>query len=628
MTQFEINIKTLPDSPGVYIMKNSRGEVIYVGKAKNLKKRVLQYFSRKKANIKTEHLVSKVADIETIVSQNELDAFLLENNLIKNYKPKYNISLKDDKTYPYIKITKLDGKGSDYFPSIIKTRVFDKNSGQYFGPYSNAKAVIDIIKIITKIFKIRTCSDSKFNLYAAKRKPCLYYQINRCLAPCCGCVAIKEYNEMLKDVRLLLIGKNRQLLNVLKKDLKKHAKELNFEAAIKIRDKINNISVISENQVAVLKNEKNIDVIGYYSENEETIFYLMIIRNGKMLDSKSYFFKNFYLEDKDILSAFLNQYYISKAGIEDIIPDQILLPFEIDSINKTALIEYFKISFRKNVRFYVFKEDSKNKDLMVMAMRNAKKNFFEKNASNAKERNILEELMNLLHLKKLPKTIECFDISNISGKYAVASKAVLKNGHKESSLYRKYKIKSKNTPDDYAMMYEALFRRFKNAVNGTDPMADLIMVDGGKGQLNILYEVKKEFAGLIDEKDMPGIIAIAKAKDINNGVDVDKIYLPNRKNEIKINFLNKKHLILLLMSLRDEAHRFAVAYHSALKRKGVVTSELFNIKGVGAAAYQNLINAFGDVNKVKQASIEELSSISGLSGKTAKLIYDYFHLQN
>ena len=773
-------LKSISNSPGVYLMKNIEGDIIYVGKAKNLKKRISQYFSNKKTDIKTEHLVSKIKDFETIVVNNEVEAFLLENNLIKNYKPKYNISLKDDKTYPYLKITnnyknnKTNAAKNTRcrkinpvdFPYITKTRSYDKNSGEYFGPYSNAKAVADFIKMINKIFKIRTCNDTKFKLFASKGKPCVYYQINRCFAPCCGYISLEDYNNLIKEARMVLQGKNNQIIKDLKKIMDKYVKEQNFEAAIKIRDKINSLSVISATQSTVIADGKNIDAVGCYSENNASVIDLIMIRNGKMIDSKNYYFKNVYLTDKEMISSFLDQYYVSKSNGENmnLIPDEILLPFEINIENRNILIEFFKKTLKKIIKLTIPKNE-KNKNLVIIAINNAKNNFYEKNIIKANiglysidnnnnnnnnsssnnnvgnniynkiypENNIknkiniddninihvskqlnsgikgslnlqnfgnnniniekkndknqeanfdynygreklLESLKQYLNLKKIPQIIECFDISNISGTYPVASKAVFKNGLKETSLYRKYKIRSKNTPDDYAMMYEVITRRFKNAIDGKDPLPDLIMADGGKGQLNVFMEVKKEFKDYISEDDMPDIISIAKVKENNKynryskdtGYDknikynkyteyirnnkneneneneknseniniikknyegdniykknfVDKIYLPNRKNEVNL----PQNLILFLMSIRDEAHRFAITFHSSLKRKSVVTSELINIKGVGLESYKKLIDSFGDVNKIKQLSIEELSKC--VNSRVAKTIYEYFN---
>ncbi len=682
-------LKSLSNSPGVYLMKNMEGDVIYVGKAKNLKKRISQYFSNKKTDIKTEHLVSKIKSFETIVVNNEVEAFLLENNLIKNYKPKYNINLKDDKTYPYLKITKtnahsarthkLNNKNNENkkndenkknicrkpnpsdFPYLTKTRSYDKNSGEYFGPYSNVKAVSDFIKMINKIFKIRTCNDTKFKLFASKNKPCVYYQINRCFAPCCGYIAAEDYNNLIKEIKMLLQGKNNQIIKNLKNMMDTYVKEQNFEAAIKIRDKINSLHIISVSQSTVISGGKNIDAVGCYSENNISVIDLIMIRNGKMIDSKNYYFKNVYLTDEEIISSFIDQYYVSKSNGDNInlIPDEILLPFSISSENRNILIEFFKKTLGKTIKLNI-PNNEKNKNLVMIASNNAKNNFYEKNAvkidkihssrdnggyddniyeyahNNYHNEKLLESLKQHLNLKKIPKIIECFDISNISGTYPVASKAVFKDGLKETSLYRKYKIRSKNTPDDYAMMYEVLTRRFKNAVDGSDPMPDLIMADGGKGQLNIFTEVKKEFKDYISEALMPDIISIAKVKENSKSAYnkkkanveaggvykknfTDKIYLPNRKNEVNI----PPNLILFLMSIRDEAHRFAVTFHSSLKRKAVVTSELLNIKGVGLSSYKKLIDSFGDVNNIKQLKIEELSKC--VNSNLAKIIYEHFN---
>ena len=547
------------------------------------------------------------------------------------------------------------------FPYLTKTRSYDKSSGEYFGPYSNVKAVSDFIKMINKIFKIRTCNDTKFKLFASKNKPCVYYQINRCFAPCCGYISAEDYNNLIKEIKMLLQGKNNQIIKNLKNMMDTYVKEQNFEAAIKIRDKINSLHIISVSQSTVISGGKNIDAVGCYSENNISVIDLIMIRNGKMIDSKNYYFKNVYLTDEEIISSFIDQYYVSKSNGDNInlIPDEILLPFSISSENRNILIEFFKKTLGKKIKLNI-PNNEKNKNLVMIASNNAKNNFYERNAAkidkihssrdnggyddgiyenahnNYHNEKLLESLKQHLNLKKIPKIIECFDISNISGTYPVASKAVFKDGLKETSLYRKYKIRSKNTPDDYAMMYEVLTRRFKNAVDGSDPLPDLIMADGGKGQLNVFTEVKKEFKDYISEALMPDIISIAKVKENRKNAYnkkktnveaggvykknfTDKIYLPNRKNEVKI----PPNLILFLMSIRDEAHRFAVTFHSSLKRKAVVTSELLNIKGVGLSSYKKLIESFGDVNNIKHLQAEELSKC--VNAKIAKIIYEHFN---
>ena len=701
-------IKGISVSPGVYIMKNVNGDVIYVGKAKNLKKRVSQYFSGKNAGVKTEHLVSKINDIETIISGNELEAFLLENTLIKQYKPKYNISLKDDKSYPYIKIA--DSKTG--FPYIIKTRSFKKGDGLYFGPYSNAFAVNETIKTVNRIFKMRTCTDNKFNSCAAKKKPCLYYQIKRCSGPCCGFADINAYKKSVEGIILLLNGKNRELIKSMKKSMDKHVEELNFEAAIKLRDKINAIIKINEKQAVVFKEEKDIDAVGYYSQNDKLDITVVIIRNGRVTGTKNFFFKNIYLKDDEMISAFLDRYYAKNFEINADIPDEILVPIKIGGENKKSLFEYVKKYSGKKVKIIDPDSLKRNKNkydtLIQMAFENAKKNFFEKaggdfdlndtnelikenehngnanfnantdtnaddnikaivgvyanDGSNANvninancgtnnyavNSNKLKILKEMLHLSKIPKIIECFDISNISGTYAVASKSVLRNGVKDTSLYRRYRIKTKNTPDDYAMMYEALSRRFKGAASGKDPLPDVIMVDGGKGQLNVLVKTAEEFMKAekineaFDKENIPALIAIAKAKDVfkRNSVrrighggdkntdpykktELDKLYVSGRKNEV--NFGKNKEPILMLMSLRDEAHRFAVSYFSKIKTKSLITSDLLNIDGVGKRIYGNLIKEFESVENIKKSSIEELTAVEGVNKATAKNIYDYFH---
>ena len=640
-----VKLKNISQSPGVYIMRNINGDVIYVGKSKNLKKRVSQYFSGKNAGIKTEHLVSKIYDIETIISANELEAFLLENTLIKQYKPKYNISLKDDKSYPYIKIAKT----KTGFPYIVKTRSFKKGDGEYFGPYSSAFAVNETIKTVNRIFKMRTCTDNKFNSYAAGKKPCLYYQINRCSAPCCGYADIEAYKKSIDGIRLLLNGKNRQLIKAMKQSMDAYVKELNFEAAIKLRDKINAIITINEKQAVVLKEEKDIDVIGFYSRDDKLDVVVLIIRNGRVTGTENFFFKNIYLNDGEMLSAFLNRYYAKNLETGANIPDEIFIPVKIEDEDKKSLAVYIKQFSSKNVKILDAKSAVRNKNkyqtVAAMALENAKKNFFEKAGGGRAVENIeetnpagkensavtvkrLNTLKDILRLNKIPEIIECFDISNISGTYAVASKAVFRNGEKDVSLYRRYRIKSKNTPDDYAMMYEALSRRFGNAASGKDPLPDVLMVDGGKGQLNVLVRAAKDFTenGRISAENMPALIAIAKAKDAEGNKknnEIDKIYIPNRKNEV--NFGKNREEIFMLMRLRDEAHRFAVSYYSKIKTKSLITSELLNIDGVGKIIYGSLVKSIGSVENIRKASADELGAVKGVNKKTARNIYDYFH---
>ncbi len=667
-------LKSIPVSPGVYLMKNISGDIIYVGKAKKLKKRVSQYFSGKNVSIKTKHLISKICDIETIVSRNELDAFLLENTLIKRYKPKYNISLKDDKSYPYIKIA----SSKTGFPYIIKTRNFKKGDGEYFGPYSSVFAVTQVIKTVNKIFKIRTCSENKFNSYAIRKKYCLYYQIGRCSAPCCGYIDNKAYGKSIEGIRLLLNGKNRQLLKELKQSMNTHVKRLNFEAAIKLRDKINAIITISEKQTAIFKNEKDMDVMGFYSLDGKADIVVVIVRDGRIVGTKNFFFKNVYLNDGEMLAAFLDQYYLKNLEISANIPDEILIPIKIEDEDKNCLISYVKQFSSKNVKVIHVESGKKHRyDIVTaMAIENAKKNFMEKfyvdeEANSAVDNNIdihrekdidrgedegvkgiaadiaikygaanyaLIALKSILHLDKVPNIIECFDISNISGTYAVASKAVFNKGVKDTSLYRRYRIKSKNTPDDYAMMYETLYRRFNNAVDGKDPLPDIIMVDGGKGQLNVLVSAAKEFRernkgrDIIKTENMPALIAIAKTKVLKMKTgeplkkisETDKIYIPGRKNEV--NFGRDKKPIFLLMRLRNEAHRVALTYFSKLKTKSLITSELLNIDGVGKKTYINLTVGLGSIENIKNSSIEELSAVKGISKKAARNIYNYFNL--
>lgn len=694
-------LRKISQSPGVYLMKNAAGDIIYVGKAKNLKKRVSQYFSGKNAGIKTEHLVSKIHDIETIVSNSELDAFLLENTLIKQYKPKYNISLKDDKSYPYIKIVAT----KTGFPYIIKTRSFKKDGGEYFGPYSNAFAVTQAVKTAVNIFKIRTCSEGKFNLYSLKKKPCLYFQIKMCSAPCCGYVDKETYGKSIESARLLLKGRNKQLLKELKIKMAERVKELNFEAAISLRDKINAIIAVKEKQAVVMKDERNVDAVGFYCSGGNASFVILAIRGGRVTGTRNFFVKNAYIECSEMPASFMNRYYSRAVEFASDVPEEIAVPSGmINDEDRAALMEYISRFSGKNTRIVETGRGARSggggryETVLSMAFENAKKNYSENlgpkdyeipenfgamdkavnpngsiadnlgginseagEESSSERFNVkanpfkvgtdgtygskpLLVLQKALGLSRFPAIIECFDISNISGTYAVGSKAVFRNGEKDASLYRRYRIRSKDTPDDYAMMYEVLSRRFANAASGKDPLPDIIMVDGGKGQLNVLLAAAKEFAsrngnygGVKDDasavQEMPALIAIAKDKDAkkftgkykagNPAGGIDRIYVAGRKNELNIG--GSKDTIFLLMRLRDEAHRFAVSYFSSIKGKSVTTSELMNVKGVGKKVYSMLMENFGSVENIKKLDVNELSAAKGINKKTAENIYDYFN---
>ncbi len=406
--------------------------------------------------------------------------------------------------------------------------------------------------------------------------------------------------------------------------MKKAAGGLNFEEAGVLRDTINSIIAISSRQVSVLKNLKDIDVIGFYREKDAAGITVILIRGGKITGTNNFFLKNVLIEDSEMASSFLDRYYTKTADIYGRIPDEILIPSSagINISDREILSGYIRQAYNKKIKI---KEMPDSSGLIGMARENAKKNFFEKtaagNVSDAKTR-ALAALKEKLGLKEISASMECFDISNISGSYPVASKAVLRDGVKDVSSYRRYKIVTKNTPDDYAMMREALFRRFNNAVSGKDPLPDAIMVDGGKGQLNVLVKVAREFVekGLLSRETMPALIAIAKAKDKRE--EMDAVYVPNRKNPL--NFGRNKDALFLLMGLRDEAHRFALSYHSKIKRKSLTTSELTGIKGVGKKTYLKLVGALGSVDDIKRASLDDILGVKGVSSKAGRAVYAYF----
>ncbi len=550
--------------------------------------------------------MSKIADVDYLVTESEKEALILENNLIKKYKPRYNVKIKDDKNYPYLRLT-VD----EPCPRLMIVRRVKRDGSLYFGPYPSALAVRNTLKLIYKLFPLRSCKDAKFR---DRVRPCINYQMDRCLAPCVGKVDTRAYREIVKEVRLFLEGKDRELVRILKKKMREKSDRLDFEGASRIRDQIQSIEKTIEKQHIVSKGFLDQDVIGFHRNGGigvQTLF----VRNGMLMGGRFFSLSQQKWPDEEIISSFVNQFY----GEGKFIPQEILLPF---SIQDHELIEQW-LTEKKGTRVKLMVPKRGDRlHLVRMAMDNAEKALISKTALEADPEHILQELQQKLRLARFPRRIEAFDISDIKGGFAVGSMVVFEGGEPLKSQYRHFRIKSLSGADDYGMMYEILIRRYQRALQeGGFP--DLLLVDGGKGQMNVALGVLKELG-------IDGVDVIALAKDrVQRGPASklerkgERIFLPKRKEPVSLG--KTSHSLRLLQHIRDESHRFAITYHKKLKQKGDFHSLLDEIPGIGRERKKQLLRHFKSVDKIKEASMEELKSIPRMNRKVAQQLFSFFH---
>ncbi|MBI2067815.1 MAG: excinuclease ABC subunit UvrC [Deltaproteobacteria bacterium] len=540
---------SFPSSPGVYLMKDANGRILYIGKAIDLKKRVSSYFGRSSRDrYQVQFLMKRVADLEYVVTDNEKEALLLENTLIKKHTPKYNIQLRDDKSYISLKLSV-----KDRFPRLYVTRDIRKDDSSYYGPYSSAHACHETVDFIEKNFRLRTCSDHEL---ANRVRPCLQHQIQRCDAPCVGLIDEANYHTIVDQVHLFLKGKRRELLEVIREEMKGASEREEFEKAAQRRDLLFAIESTLEQQKTDRHTWIDQDAIGLYREGSHLTACLLMIRGGKISESKLYQMTSVE-EDEDLLSEFLNRLY----GEGRIIPEEVLLPF---AVGDSQVMEEV-LSERRGYKVSILSpQRGEKRDLVRLAIRNAEEGFRQREKKVEETGEILEGLQQKLKLTNLPRKIECFDISNISGQQAVGSLACFLEGQPYKGGYRRFRIKRTEGPDDFQMMKEVLTRRLLRGGIKASPeekekwgRPDLMIIDGGKGQLNIVLEV-------MGELNVTGIdlIALAKAKE---GESADKVYLPARKNPVRLK--SNSSLLHLLMRVRDEAHRFALSYHKKIRGK-------------------------------------------------------------
>jgi excinuclease ABC subunit C len=608
MDHLNQRIDHLPNRPGVYLFKDKKGALLYIGKAGNIKHRVSSYFQKPAdKDLKTLTMLEKVADIDTIVTDTEKEAFILENNLIKTHHPRYNVKLRDDKNYPCLKLSMEDD-----FPTLTIVRQIKKDGSLYFGPYPSATSLRETLRLIRRLFSIRTCLDTKFS---GRLRPCINYEMDRCAGPCCGKINRGQYQEAVHQVRMFLEGKNKDLIQSLKKKMEEESEQLHFEKAARLRDQIDYIEHVIEKQKIVSSDFVDQDVIGFHRQDHTFVIHPLFVRGGKLLGGKGFTFSSKGLPDEEILSSFLYQYY--REG--KFIPEQILIPQTIPEQN---YVEQWLAEIKgKRVRIFVpLKGDKKH--LLKMASENAQQFLLGKKELERDEKKFLEVLKEKLRLKKVPWRIEAFDISNLQGGNAVGSMVCFKNGKPDKERYRHFKIKTVKGADDTGMMYEVLLRHYQKAVDKND-LPDLVLLDGGRGQLNVAQEVFKELK--INEVDL---ISLAKERVVESSrlsrirKTEEKVFHPQYKEPILLG----KHspLLHLLDRIRDEAHRFAITYHKKVRARETIKSVLREIPGIGEMRQKELLKFFGSVEKIKEATEEELAETPKMNRTSASIVYHFF----
>jgi excinuclease ABC subunit C len=597
-------IKNLPSNPGVYIYKNRNGKVIYVGKASNIRNRVRSYFqSNKHFDAKTTALVRNIHDLEYIITDTEAEALILEDTLIKRHKPRYNIMLRDDKTYPYIRIT------NEPYPRIFSTRRVVRDGSKYFGPYTDVKNMKRMIRLVRTIFRLRSCklNLSEEGIANGKFKICLDYQIKKCDGPCEGFISLKDYQENVKNAISLINGKTTEVEKLLLQKMEEAAENLDFEQAAYFRNQYLLLKEYSASQKIVSTELVDRDVFGFATESDFSCVLIFTIRDGRLIGKRHFVLKNsLEYTEKKILQIALEKWYLEN----DFIPQEILLPFELEEEN--FIREYLKEKKGKKVELIIPKLGDKRK-LVNLANENAefqlKEHILALMKKDAELPKRILEFQKDLQLPKPPRIIECFDNSHIQGSEFVSSVVVFKDGKPLKSEYRRFKIKTVQQNDDFAAMKEAVYRRYKRLLEEEKSLPDLVIIDGGKGQLSSTISVLEE----LGIKDKVPIISIAKK--------MEEIFKPELTEPIQLS--RASQTLQLIQKIRDEAHRFAITYHRKLRDKRTLTTELLDIKGVGPKTTQKLLETFGSVKEIKEKSLEQLAEVVG--NNLARKIYNFFH---
>jgi excinuclease ABC subunit C len=601
----EDQLKKLPYSPGVYLMRDSRGTILYVGKAISLHNRVRTYFqSTQKLTPKIQSLVSRIADIDYYVATSEQEALIMELNFIKQYHPRYNVSLKDDKTFPYLKIST-----NEPWPRVFVTRRYEQDGGRYFGPFASAKSVKQTLRLLQRIFPFRVCSKE---INGKAPRPCLEYYLGHCLAPCSGQTTTQEYAQVVKEVIMFLEGRHEKVLRELKARMGRASEAMDYERAALLRDQIQSIQNVIEGEkvAAVIRGEE--DVIAFVPEGDRAYVQVLFIRSNKLTGRESFLLQGTREEEpRDVMTSFVKQYYSSTPQI----PPLLLLQHPVED---TQVIEEWLKSRRGTAVGIQVPRRGAKKQLIDIAAENARQGLeqmkIKELAAPQEMDDALVEIENELKLLGPPKRIEAYDISNIQGSSAVGSMVVFEKGKPKPAHYRRFKIKTVVGANDYAMLREVLLRRFKHGEKSDDPkqevwslVPDLVLIDGGKGQLNAAISALKEI-----EKDV-AVASLAKENE--------EIFIPGRKDPVILP--RSSPGLQLLQRLRDEAHRFAISYFSTVHRRKAFTSVLDDIPGIGPRRKNALLRHFGSIDRIREASVEELAAATGMTAEQAGRIKEF-----
>lgn len=592
-------LKSLPNLPGVYRMINATEEVIYVGKAKDLKKRVSSYFNKNLPSPRTRMMVSNIVRIETTVTHSEAEALLLENNLIKSMMPRYNVLFRDDKSYPYIALT------ADEFPRLAFHRGTQRKGASYFGPFPNSVAVRESIQLLQKVFRLRTCENTVF---ANRSRPCLLYQIERCTAPCVGYISEEDYRHDVSHATMFLQGREKQVMDELSEKMMQAAESQEFEMAAVYRDRMQSLRQVQAKQFVSDFNVSDADVIACVEVAGQHCVNLVMIRGGRHLGDKSFFPKNADgYELETTMEAFLEQHYVAQN-----MPPLIIVGVPIET---AALEEVFSEQAGRKVRINTNATGDK-RVWLKMAETNAQLALQQRAAQSANQKGRLIALREALGLGDSVERIECFDISHTMGEATVASCVVFDKGDMQNSEYRRYNITGITPGDDYAAMRDALTRRYKKVAAGEGKLPDLVFIDGGKGQLGIAVEVMHEVG-------LPDILLVGIAKGEERRPGLEQMFFPDR--DTPVGLMKDNPGLHLLQQIRDEAHRFAITGHRARRGKARMHSSLEDIGGIGAKRRKSLLVRFGGLEGVKNASVDELTQVEGISQALAEKIYQELH---
>lgn len=604
-------LDALPAAPGVYLMKDREGAILYVGKAVNLRNRVRSYFTRSSSDTRAfiSLLDDLLGDLEVFVVGNEKEALILENELVKRHKPRFNVRLRDDSNFICLR---LDVR-ADY-PRLEVVRRIVKDGAHYFGPYSSASSIRETLRIINRYFQLRTCTDHALR---SRRRPCLLYQIDRCPAPCVFDVPREDYHRNVRDAELFLEGKAGELIDGLKARMQVAVGDLRFEDAARLRDQLRAIEKSLERQKVATSDLSDQDAIGFYREADRLLVYVLHVRNGRISGHQSFWFTGQEFPDAELIGSFANLYYDQ----ETYVPERVLLPVEIEEIASLSAL----LTERRGRKVHVqVPQRGEKLALVQLAAKNAQQAFSDRRRTKEEQQHILERLQKKLNLSKLPRTMECFDISHFQGSAIVASQVASVDGEADKSRYRRYHLKDVTSNDDFASMYEILRRRFERGRDKGD-LPDLIVIDGGRGQLASALAAMRDVG--VEGVD---VVGLAKSRDLDvsdrdeeRAKSPERVFLPNRKDPIVLPQSSPE--LFMLTRLRDEAHRFAITFQQRVLRRRGFHSSLDGIPGVGENRQKALLRHFGSMNGVKAAGVEQLSEVPGIGPSIAERIHAFLH---